>query len=101
MLERSMRRKAMMKAAKTSRAVALMRRLAEVGQVPPINPDFFYRLHVLPLFLGLERSQVREAINSGELPPLVSPTDSGRALGYYGRTILDLQRKRQAKADAA
>jgi hypothetical protein len=86
------------RATKSTRTVTLMKRLADVGEIPPINEQFFYRLHLLPFFLGLEASQIREAIRDGQLPPPVSPTDSGRALGYYGKTILDLQAERRAKA---
>jgi hypothetical protein len=93
-----MRRNVKTRATKKTRTMTLFKRLAEVGEIPPINEHFFYRLHLLPLFLGLETSQIRAAMESGELPPPVSPTDSGRALGYFGSTILELQKKRQAKA---
>jgi len=70
-----------------------MKRFAEIGEVPPINKDFFYRLQVLPFFLGLEKSQIFDAIREKKLPPPVSLTDNGRARGYFGYQLLAIQAK--------
>src|SRR5262249_4098448 len=70
----------------SKRTDAHIERLKKVGKVPPINPDFFYRIQLLPQFIGLERSQINEAIRDGELPQPVRPTNTARTRGYYVRS---------------
>ena len=68
-----------------------------------LRPDFFYRKHspVALGVIGLGTTQIDEALDRGELPPLVDATDSGRACGWYGFQLIELQRQRLAKAEAA
>jgi hypothetical protein len=80
------------------RTAALVKQLREVGSLPPINENFFYRLQLLPLFIGLGRSQINEGIINGDLPPPLAPTEGGRARGYLGRQILQIQADLEAKA---
>jgi hypothetical protein len=67
-----------------------------------LNPDFLYRKFdpVTLNVIGLGPSQVNEAIKRGELPPTVSATESGRATGWLGSQLIELQRKRLAEAMA-
>jgi hypothetical protein len=72
---------------------------------PELHPDLFYRKHH-PFTLGvigIGVTQIDEAIERGELPPLVSATESGRAVGWIGRQLIELQKRRLEKdeADAA
>jgi predicted DNA-binding transcriptional regulator AlpA len=78
---------------KVQRGITLLKRFAEIGEVPKINDDFFYRLQVLPFFLGLEKSQIFEAIGANKFPPPVSLTDNGRARGYFGHQLKAIQAK--------
>jgi hypothetical protein len=93
-----MRQKKHKGSAKGRRAYKLLRRLAEIGKVPPINEDFFYRKVICPLYIGLELSQIEEKIASGELPKFVDISESGRAQGYYGSTLLEIKAKRIKEA---
>jgi predicted DNA-binding transcriptional regulator AlpA len=78
-----------------------LNRLHEFGTVPAINPDFVYRITVLPAYLGLGLSQIKSKIKSGEFPRPVSLSASGRALGYYGSQLLEIKAKRIKEAQAA
>lgn len=78
---------------KHKRASILLKRLAELGPIPAINPDCIYRPAVWPIFLGVEQSKIREMIESGELKP-VKLSEHGRALGLYGSQILEIKAKR-------
>jgi predicted DNA-binding transcriptional regulator AlpA len=62
----------------------------------PLNPDFFYRKHgpIARGVLGLADSQIDEKIKNGELPPLVRAFESGRAAGWLGSQLIELQRRR-------
>jgi predicted DNA-binding transcriptional regulator AlpA len=69
----------------------------------PIHPDFVYRRSspIARAVIGLGDTQTDEAIANGELPPPVKLTESGRATGWIGAQLIELQRKRLAKAEAA
>lgn len=83
------------------RAFDLLRRFKEVGDIPPINPDFFYRRLVCPLYLGLELTQLDVKIKEGEFPPFIQISESGRAQGYYGSQLLEIKAKRIAAGKRA
>jgi predicted DNA-binding transcriptional regulator AlpA len=80
-----------------------MTRKASSDLTQPLNPDFFYRRHgpIARGVIGLEDSQIDEKIKTGELPPLVQAFASGRATGWLGSQLIELQRQRLAKALAA
>jgi hypothetical protein len=80
------------------RARKLLQRYSAVGDIPAICPDFFYRHSVLPLYMGMEFSQINKLIEEGKLPALVSLTDNGRAKGLFGSQILEWKQKRIAAA---
>jgi hypothetical protein len=69
----------------------------------PLIPHFFYRRHgpVAKGVIGLEDTQIDDKIKNGELPPLVKAFESGRARGWLGSQLIELQRQRLAKALAA
>jgi hypothetical protein len=65
-----------------------------------IVPHFTYRKFspVALNVIGLGPSQLDEAIERGELPPPLDLTPSGRAQGWTGQQLLDLQAERLARA---
>jgi predicted DNA-binding transcriptional regulator AlpA len=65
-----------------------------------IHPDHFYRLTEGTLYFGYAPMTLDIKIKKGEVPRPVSLSDSGRAKGWFGRTILAWQAERQAKSDA-
>jgi hypothetical protein len=66
----------------------------------PIHPHFTYRLHSPVVFgvIGLGATQLKEAIDKGELPPPIDLTPSGRAKAYTGQQLLDIQAQRVTRA---
>jgi hypothetical protein len=72
-----------------------------VNEDRPIHPDWFYRLSDGPKFFGYGPTTIDDKIRSGEIPPLVSRSDSGRAKGWFGRVIIEWQAARQAKTARA
>lgn len=68
-----------------------------------INPDLIYRTSnpIAKAVIGLGPTQTWEAVKRGELPPPVALTDSGYAKGWTGQQLIDLQRRRVEKAEAA
>jgi predicted DNA-binding transcriptional regulator AlpA len=64
----------------------------------PLHADWFYRLIDAHKYFGYSPTVISEKIKSGEIPPPVSLSDSGRAKGWFGRVILEWQAGRQAKA---
>lgn len=64
-------------------------------------PDYFYRLSDGPKFFGYQLTVLTEKIDNGEIPKPVSLSDSGRAKGWFGRTIIKWQREREEKAQGA
>jgi hypothetical protein len=66
----------------------------------PLYPDRFYRLTDAHYYFGYSPTILTVKIKSGEIPPPVSLSDSGRAKGYFGRVILAWQAERQEKANA-
>jgi hypothetical protein len=66
----------------------------------PINPDRFYRLNLCPFFLGLSVPMLRALANRGEIDPPVKLSESGRACGYYGSTLIAIKNRRLKDAAA-
>jgi hypothetical protein len=62
----------------------------------PLNPDFFYRRNspIAKGVIGLGNTQIDDKVRSGELPPLVRAFESGRAAGWLGSQLIELQRRR-------
>jgi hypothetical protein len=48
--------------------------------------------------IGLRATAVDAAILRGDLPPLLDLTEGGRARGWLGQQLVDLQKQRLAKA---
>lgn len=66
---------------------------------PPIlSPDHFYRLADGPHFFGYGPTVLAEKIETGEVPKPIALSDSGRARGWFGRTIIAWQRSREEAA---
>jgi predicted DNA-binding transcriptional regulator AlpA len=74
---------------------------ADEGEL--LHPDYFYRKHdpITLRVVGYSVSQIGEKVKSGALPPLVQLDDTGRATGWYGRQLIELQRQRLAAAEQA
>jgi predicted DNA-binding transcriptional regulator AlpA len=67
----------------------------------PIHPDFFYRkAEYGQLVFGYSATQLDEKIKEGEIPAPIPLSDTGRAVGWFARVILNWQAERQAKAAA-
>jgi predicted DNA-binding transcriptional regulator AlpA len=62
----------------------------------PINPDFVYRVSDGPKYFGFLPTALDQKIKSGEIPEPLFLSDSGRARGWLGRTILQWQADRAA-----
>jgi hypothetical protein len=69
----------------------------------PLNPDFFYRRNspIAKAVIGLQNTQIDTLIKSGALPPLVKAFESGRAAGWLGSQLIELQRQRLERARLA
>lgn len=67
-----------------------------------LNPNFIYRLESDVVFgvVGLSVTQRNLAIANGELEPPVKLTKSGRARGYTGQQLINIQQRRLAAAEA-
>ena len=68
-----------------------------------IHPHFTYRKHsrIAQRVIGLGISQINQGIKNGTLPPPMSLTPDGRAQGWTGAQLLELQRQRLATAEEA
>jgi predicted DNA-binding transcriptional regulator AlpA len=66
----------------------------------PLNPDWFYRLSDGYRYFGYRPTTLDEKIQKGEIPAPIALSDTGRARGWFGRTILKWQAEREAKAKA-
>jgi hypothetical protein len=63
-----------------------------------LHPDLFYRQFEGPNYFGLAPAMLQNAINRGEVPAPIALTDTGRAKGWFGRTIIRWQLEREATA---
>ena len=66
-----------------------------------IYPDIFYPATEARAFIGLSSTQTYEHIAAGRLPPMVAPCAGSSARGYYGRTIIEIQKAQEAAAVTA
>jgi predicted DNA-binding transcriptional regulator AlpA len=64
----------------------------------PLHPDKFYRLKLGPQFFGYAMARMHDAINKGEIPTPIALSDTGRARGWFGRQIIEWQRRREEAA---
>jgi predicted DNA-binding transcriptional regulator AlpA len=64
----------------------------------PLHPDFFYRVSDGHKFFGYRSSALAEKIKTGDIPPPIPLSDTGRAKGWFGRAIIAWQQEREAKA---
>lgn len=60
-----------------------------------IHPHHFYRRCDARKFFGYASSVLDLKIKAGEIPVPVALSDSGRATGWFGQTILDWQQQRK------
>ena len=69
----------------------------------PLHPHFFYRKNsaVALNVIGLSPSQTDEAIQAGDVPRPVNITANGRACGWLGSQLIELQQRRLAAVKAA
>jgi predicted DNA-binding transcriptional regulator AlpA len=91
---------------KTSQAKIAPRKHARAIPLPPdlspISPDSFYRKHEAARrkLWGWGLTILDLKIEEGVVPKPIKLDDNGRAVGWYGRTILAWQRDREEKAVA-
>jgi hypothetical protein len=66
-------------------------------------PHFIYRKNSRTALrvIGLGPTQIDDAIKNGSIPPPIDLTGNGRAKGWTGAQLLELQRQRLAAAEAA
>jgi predicted DNA-binding transcriptional regulator AlpA len=64
----------------------------------PLVPDEIYRPHEARHFFGFKPTQLTEKIKAGEIPAPIPLSDSGRAVGWLGRQIIEWQAGRLAAA---
>jgi predicted DNA-binding transcriptional regulator AlpA len=62
-----------------------------------LHPDHFYRFCEGPHYFGYAPAQLLKKIQTGEIPRPVSLSDTGRARGWFGRSIIRWQAEREAK----
>ena len=72
----------------------------EAAQVNKASLLRVIRLSELPIYVGLKRSQIDELIRSGEFPPPIKLSDTGRAKGWLEHEIIAWQQRRIAQRDA-
>jgi hypothetical protein len=80
-----------------------MTRRTTVDLTQPLVPHFFYRRGgpVATGVIALSPNQIDEKIKTGELPPPVPAFESGRATGWFGWQLIELQRQRLERAKIA
>jgi predicted DNA-binding transcriptional regulator AlpA len=67
-----------------------------------IDPAKIYRRYSeeAEKIIGLKRSAIDDGIKNGSIPKPLLLTEQGRATGWLGVTLIELQRKRMAMAEA-
>jgi hypothetical protein len=80
-----------------------MPRTKPVDLTHPLVPHFFYRRHspIAKGVIGLSDTQIDAKIKSGELDPPVKAFEDGRATGWFGFQLIEIQEQRLARANAA
>ena len=61
-----------------------------------LSPNEIVRWRDGPRYFGYKPTQLDEKIKSGEIPPPMALSDSGRARGWLGSQIIEHQQKRLA-----
>jgi predicted DNA-binding transcriptional regulator AlpA len=69
-----------------------------MADVKELSPNDIVRLKDGERYFGFKGTQLKVKIMSGEIPRPIPLSDSGRALGWLGRQIIDHQRKLIAAA---
>jgi len=71
------------------------------GLIGPLHPNSFYRRSVVVRhrLLGYGSSQLAEKIKAGEIKPPIALSESGKAVGWYGKYLLEKQAEREAAAE--
>jgi predicted DNA-binding transcriptional regulator AlpA len=64
----------------------------------PLVPDQIYRWKEGWKFFGYGATQLEEKIEAGEIPAPIPLSDTGRAKGWLGRTIIEWQADQVMKA---
>ena len=65
-----------------------------------LNLHRVIRLSELPVYVGLQRTQIDALIRAGQFPPPIKLNDSGRAKGWLESEIIAWQQRRIAQRDA-
>ena len=76
-----------------------MTKQRKAEQPRPLVADHIYREREGGPFFGYKPTQLHEKILSGEIPRPIPLSDSGRAVGWFGRQIMAWQAEREAAAD--
>jgi predicted DNA-binding transcriptional regulator AlpA len=67
----------------------------------PIHPNEVIRLKDGPTYFGFGPTQIDAKIKTGEIPPPLSLSASGRARGWLGSQIIEHQAKLQRRNQTA
>lgn len=70
-------------------------------QPQPLDPEAIYRFPevVRRRLFGYRPTQLYEKIKDGLIPPPFPLSDDGRAVGWFGKTIIKYHEERQAAAE--
>jgi predicted DNA-binding transcriptional regulator AlpA len=63
-----------------------------------LTPHEFIRKSEAHLYFGYRPTQIDGKIKSGEIPPPIKLSKSGRATGWFGRQIIDWEAQKLAEA---
>ena len=64
-------------------------------------PDFIYRPRQVERFTGYKSTQLWELIGTGKFPPPVRLSEGGKAVGWFGRVLIQWQTELEAEAKRA
>jgi predicted DNA-binding transcriptional regulator AlpA len=67
----------------------------------PLSAGQFYRKGEAEIYFGCGPTKIDQMIADGEIEPPISITDTGRAVGWFGETIIAWQQRRKAAARAS
>lgn len=62
-------------------------------------PDYIYRPKEAMPFFGFRHTQFGEKIANGEIPRPMKLSETGHAVGWLGKTIIEWQQARMATAN--
>jgi predicted DNA-binding transcriptional regulator AlpA len=81
----------------------MTKKIPEDEQREPLHPHFIYRKtsKVAQRVIGLGITQINEEIAKGTIPRPLDLTGDGRAQGWTGAQLLEMQQRRLDKAEAA